>query len=446
MPDSMPVVKAANLMKAGRLAKNPRLQSLLSCVNRRNVVFVHNSARKGLHTVPDALRRLDTTCDCKDCGIKRFLDEIPSKVELTAMQVPENSSNTILVDMEPCQIAAMSSELNNLLVNNQGAIPFGNKKAWKDIQRSDGFCRVVYELKRNGNLPLKNKRMSNKNINRLYRECTVNNQGLLVVNRFDAGTMRHVDRIVVPQSFLPSILALLHTRLLHPTNYQLHAIFQKYFSSFGVMEACKKLRENCDICFGLERLPKEMQEFSPRTEPSHPGSHMNIDVVRRSGQKVVVNTDLFSGYTTACFTDSETRADLEEAILQVITPIRHSAAVLARVDKASAFLSLTKNRSDMLEENGIRLNMAEDYNKNSNCAVDKKIQELEEEFRRLSPEGEKISTGQLAQAVTMLNNRTRNQGLTAAEIHFSRDSVRGEKLNLDDQKMLEERLQKRQIN
>jgi hypothetical protein len=44
MPDSMPVVKAANLMKAGKHSKNPRLQSLLSCVNRRNVVFVHSSA------------------------------------------------------------------------------------------------------------------------------------------------------------------------------------------------------------------------------------------------------------------------------------------------------------------------------------------------------------------------------------------------------------------
>ena len=267
-----------------------------------------------------------------------------------------------------------------------------------------------------------------------------------MVSRFDTRTMRHVDRIVVPQSFLPSILALLHIRLLHPTNYQLHAIFEKYFFSFGVLEACKKLREDCDICIGLEKVPKEMEEFSPRTEPSHPGSHMNVDVLKRSGQKVLVNTDLFSGYTTACFTDSETRADLEEAILQVITPIRHSAAVLARVDKASAFQSMAKNRSDMLEENGIRLDMAEDYNKNSNCAVDKKIQELEEEFRRLSPEGEKISTGQLAQAVTMLNNRTRNQGLSAAEIHFSRDPVRGENLNLDDAKMLEERLQKREIN
>ena len=128
MPDSMPVVMAANLMKAGKHSKNPRLQSLLSCVNRRNVTFAHSSAKGGQHIVPDALSRLSRGCDCKDCGVTRFLDEIPDKVELMAMQVPVDISSTILVDLEPCQIAAMTSELNDMLVNQLEAIPFGNKK------------------------------------------------------------------------------------------------------------------------------------------------------------------------------------------------------------------------------------------------------------------------------------------------------------------------------
>ena len=91
------------------------------------------------------------------------------------------------------------------------------------------------------------------------KECTVSDDGLLVVNRFDTRTMRHMDRIVVPQSFLPSILALLHIRLLHPKTYQLQSIFEKYFYSFGVLEACKELRQGCDICLGLEKLPREME-------------------------------------------------------------------------------------------------------------------------------------------------------------------------------------------
>ena len=84
--------------------------------------------------------------------------------------------------------------------------------------------------------------------------------------------------------------------------------------------------------------------------------------------------------------------------------------------------------------------------KNSNCSVDKKIRELEEELKRLSPEGDRLSLGQLARAVTMLNNRVRNQGMTAAEIHFSRDTVRGENLNLDDKQLMDEKVLKREEN
>ena len=159
---------------------------------------------------------------------------------------------------------------------------------------------------------------------------------------------------------------------------------------------------------------------------------MNCDVLRRAGQKIVVNTDMFSGYTTACFSETENRDDLADALVQVVTPIRNSAIVAVRIDQAPAFHSLAKNKSEILETNGIVLDLADDVNKNSNCIVDKKIKELEEELKRLSPEGDKIDLGQLALAVTMLNNRTRNQKLTAAEVHFARDAVRGENLTLDD--------------
>ena len=444
MPDSMPVVKAANLMKSGKHSKNPRLQSLLACVNRRNVIFVHSSAKNGQHIVPDALSRLGRGCDCKDCGVKRFLDEITDKVELMAMEIPKDISSIILSDMEPCQIAAMSPLLNEMMVNELGVIPFGNKKAWREIQESDPDCKKTISMKKGGDLP--SKKHSNKFINRLFRECTVNEDGLLVVNRFDQRTMRHMDRIVVPRSFLLSIIALIHNRLRHPKLYQLQSMFEKYFFSFGVQEVCKELRAGCDICLGLDGLPREMEEFKPEAEPEHPGTHMNADIVRRAGQKIMVNIDQFSGYMTACFTETENREDLAEALISTVTPIRHSATILVRVDQAPAFQSLLKSPSDALEANGVLLEIGEDFNKNSNCQVDKKIQELEEEFRRLAPEGEKLSMGQLAQAVTMLNNRTRNQNLSAGEIHFSRDPVRGINLNLDDEKLKEEKLQKREAN
>ena len=48
--------------------------------------------------------------------------------------------------------------------------------------------------------------------------------------------------------------------------------------------------------------------------------------------------------------------------------------------------------------------------------------------------------------ITNLNSRIRNQGLTASQIHFSRDTNTGENLNLDDSKLVTDKLQKRKTN
>ena len=189
-----------------------------------------------------------------------------------------------------------------------------------------------------------------------------------------------------------------------------------------------------------------MQEFDPKLAPAHPGSHMNTDVVKRAGQNILVNTDMFSGYTTACIIESEDRVDTVKGLIQLVTPIRNSAVVLIRTDKAPAFQSLVRSKDSSLETNGIVLELGDDLNKNSNCIVDRKIRELEEEIRRISPEGEKITIGQLAQAVTMLNNRVRNQTLTSSENHFSCDIIRGDNLNLDDKELGDEKIKMRKDN
>ena len=132
-----------------------------------------------------------------------------------------------------------------------------------------------------------------------------------------------------------------------------------------------------------------------------------------------------------------------QGILNLVTPIRHCSKVQVRVDRAPALKSLAENHDQELADNGIDLELGEDLNKNSNCSVDKKIQELEAEIRRLCPKETKLTTGVLCQAVINLNNRIRNQGLTAGQIHFSRDTNIGENLHLDDNKLIQDKLKKR---
>ena len=193
--------------------------------------------------------------------------------------------------------AAIQPTILNSLQADIGAIPFGNKKVWRTMQQGDIDCKTVIELKSTGNVP--NKRVKNRIVNTLLKECQVNNLGLLVVRTFDTTILKEVERIVVPQSFLHSVLTLLHLKLMHPSSHQLSRVFGKYFFAPNTTKAIDEIKSSCDICVRTAKLPDNLINFTPNVMPSHPGSHMNIDIICRSSQKIMVCTDMFSSFTTA---------------------------------------------------------------------------------------------------------------------------------------------------
>ena len=434
MPDSMPVVKAANLMKKGRHSKNPRLQSLLACINRRNITFVHNSAKRGDHIIPDTLSRLNTTCSCQDCSVTKFIEEIPVHAEVMSINAINNSlasiTNIIWGNTNPAVEAVTKMSILNALKGDIGSIPFGNKKIWSSLQHADVDCRAAIDLLIKGNVPTKkNKR---KVINKLLNECSVSKSGLLVKKEYDPKILREIEKIVVPQTYLHSIITILHTKLMHPTSHQLSMVFRKYFYAPNSSKAVDEVRKKCDTCVSFSKLPT-CTPMEPSKMPQHPGSHMNVDVLRRANQKILICVDMFSGFTTAVTIADETKETLQQALVQAITPIRNSSYILVRSDNAPAFKSLSQTSSPILIDNGIHIELGHEANKNSNSVVDKIIQELEHELKKLAPEGEKISEGRLGHAVTILNTRLRQDSLSSSEIHFSRDSTRGINLHLDDE-------------
>ena len=132
------------------------------------------------------------------------------------------------------------------------------------------------------------------------------------------------------------------------------------------------------------------------------------------------------------FYDSETSNDLVKAIIQVTTPIRRSPNLVIRVDRAPAFVSLASSSNSLLEATGIKLELADHENKNSNCVFDKAINELEIEIKKLSPDGDRLLLSDLAQATFTLNNKIRKRGMSASEIHFSRDDHDHSNLSFQD--------------
>ena len=448
-PDSLAVVKASELMRKGKHSSNPRLQSLLASVNRRNIRFFHNSAKAGNHIVPDHLSRLkDTTCNAKDCAVERFLHDVPNSVE--AMTISGEDSlltlSSLLVENgipAPPILAATALDIADELINRSGPIPLGSHHTWKEIQKSDQDCQAVYKLKKLGEAP--RKKNTNPIINKIFKESVIS-RGLLVVKSFDSRKLREVMRVVVPSSYIDSILAVLHIRLNHPKRSQLKLVFERYFFSPRCDAALGTLYSSCHLCIGLQKFPKELETFRPSLQPEHPGLCMNIDIIKRAGQLILVCVDLFSFYTTSCFIPSEKAEDMEIAIIQAVTPIRRASSLSVRVDKAPGFMKLASTNRPSLSNVGIKLVIGDDENKNSNCSVDKAISELEEEIVKLSPDGSKIDVSTLAQATMQINSKIRNRGLTAEEVHFSRDSHNNENLVLNDEELNREQRLLRERN
>ena len=448
-PDCLSVVKATELIRAGKHSSSPRLQSLLASVNRRNIRFFHNSAKAGLHKVPDHLsRRKDTTCNSKDCAIERFLDDIPLNIQAMSMCHINPMTTMLALCLEdsipnPVTLAATSQELEEQLLKRSGPIPLGSRQTWMTIQRSDPDCNAVYHLKMNGELP--RAKSTNPHRNKIFKEAILH-KGLLIVRTFDQRKMREVDKVVIPPSYLHSIVTVLHLRLNHPKRTQLKQIMDRYFFSPRLDSALQQLYETCHLCIGVSKFPKELESFEPIAFPDHPGIMMNIDVLKRSGQLILVNIDLFSSFVTTCFVMSEKSEDLARAIIQATTPVRRSATLYIRTDRAPGFIGLASSQHSLLGEVGIKLELGDHENKNSNCSIDKAICELEAEFLKLSPHGEKVNSSDLAQATLALNNKIRKRGMTASEIHFSRDAHDHENLHLNDDELKQQCMNLRSQN
>ena len=445
LPDSKPVVDAVKMMQIGRHSKNSRLQSLLSSVNRSNVIFRHNSAKAGHHMVPDAASRLlRTTCSSKDCQVERFLRELPNKVQCMSISADNCLDILMFQHMNPAIIAATTIELAERLNTGAGPIPLASRKSWIQIQSASPECRRFLSCKQQGQIP--NRKDKDKAVlNRMIKQCSVE-KGLIVSRTFDNRLMKEIDKPFIPATYLNSVLTVMHVRLSHPLPPQLQTLFEKYFVAFNVKRECEDIFRNCNFCISFQRFPNILDKYEPLLRPEHPGSHMNIDVMKRASQNILVNCDLFSGYTTVMLLMSEKREDMIEGILALTTPIRHSNKIVVRVDRAPALKSLAENKNEELSRNGIKLDLGESMNKNSNCSVDRKIQELELEIKKLCPKETPISTGLLCQAVTNLNDRVRNQGLSSSQIHFSRDTIIGENLVLDDNEIMHDKIQRREEN
>ena len=433
-PDCKAVVEAVERMRQGKLSRNPRLQMILISINRRPVIFIHSSAKTGQHAIPDFASRMDITCGSENCAVERFLDDMPDNVQCMGI----TSVTDLFKDSSPCIIASTSNELMSVLENSD-QLPLGDQSVWKHIQESDPDLATVYNLLSTGDSPRKH---SSRTVKTIFKHATLNND-LITVKESDSNLFKDIHRIVLPKSKIMPILSIIHLKGNHPSKFQSEKVFLRYFFCPGFKDKLEDFYDQCFICQTSKTIQKEMVSFRSPNPPEHPGMKMNADVIKRAGQTILVNTDVFSSYVTSSIINSEKACDLEKGLIQVITPIKLSRHVSVRVDSAPGFKSLAAN-SQALSKLGIHLDIGNPINKNSNCHVDKVIQDLEKEISKSKTPTERITPSDLAKATETLNRKIRNSGMSPIEILFMRENETMDHMSFKDH-MIQQKKKEQQI-
>ena len=173
----------------------------------------------------------------------------------------------------------------------------------------------------------------------------------------------------------------------------------------------------------------------------------HADVIRRAKQIILTIKDHFSSFQDAMLLNSEKAEDLKNGIITLVSPLRKPAPICITVDNSPGFMSLISNSDKDLLMLMVKLCKTDEINKNANAIIDRGCQELEQELKRIEPEGRQISNATLKLAIMKLNSKLRRKGnISSYEIHTARDQTTGANLQLNDELLRTNQLLARKLN
>ena len=186
-------------------------------------------------------------------------------------------------------------------------------------------------------------------------------------------------------------------------------MFDRYFFALNSNEIIDDCTNSCFLCTSLKRLPAEAFRQSTSEGPDAVEKAFSADVIRREHQMILIIMDIFSSFLQGALISNEQHETLQRGLIQLSADYKHSEGCTIRVDNASGFVRLRNDR--LLASVGINLDFGRVKNKNKNPTVDRSIQDVESEVKRLSPEGGQISPGTLAIAISYVNSQIRDSDL-----------------------------------
>ena len=417
-PESKTVADAVKMLKKGQYSSSPRIQSFINNINRIPISVQLASGKSAQNVSSDFQSRHPSACNTQHCAICNFTNETSDSVLLPSC--------------------------NN--VNTSDKDTMSNKMTWKRIQQEQKGCREAKQLLKSGKTPSKQSGKINSEIRRLCNVAKVNKDDMLVVetqpNKYSTTV---TELIVVPQSHIPALLWQLHNSMQHPTRSQLKAQFDKSYYGVGLTPNLDKLYEECFYCATQKKLPDTLHQT--KTIALVPGTHFHADVIKRQGQNIFTVRDHLSSFSAAKIIKTENHQELKKAIIDTISPIKLHGKCQVTVDNATGFIPLLQDKDPDLLKLNIHVTATDVNNKNGNAVVDRACFEIEQELKRIEPDGRPISNTTLQKAISQLNGRLRRSGqISAFEMFFNRDMNTGQNLNLDYTKIREDQIQKRTLS
>ena len=406
LTDSRPCVQAVQKLQRGEFSNSARVSSFLTFVSRYQLTVRHIA---GVANLPsDFTSRHPVICQTPDrCQICKFIQDIQESVvyRITIQDVIQG-----IVKM-----------------------PFSDRPAWLETQQECPDMRRCCAHLQQGTRPSK-KAANVHDVRRYLGTLKIAHDGLLVIH--DAVGFSTVERIAVPTSVLHGLITALHITFNHPTQYQMERAFCRTFFALDLKKAIADVTDTCHHCNALKYVPPPLCTQSSEPSPDSVGVSFAADVLKRSGQLILVFRETVSSYTLSTFIDSEKHEDLRGGLLVLSSQVRslNDSGISIRVDSAPGLIALKTD--PLLAKYGITLVFGEVKNKNKNPVAERAIQELTTEILHIQPQGGSIDKVTLALATGQLNERIRKGGLSAKEVWTQRDQITGAQLPFKDSELL----------
>ena len=240
-------------------------------------------------------------------------------------------------------------------------------------------------------------------------------------------------QIVVPSKYYFGFVLVAHCKLNHPTQSQLARRIKANHLILGLENIIKQVHDDCLLCKALSSVPSSIDTFSTTPVAKHPYRQCSADVIKRAKQCILVVTDGLTQHTSTTMIKTEKSEDILKGIVRAVLPFKPSSLqTRIKVDTAPGLSSLIKNPKKLLQQD-IVLEAGRTKNKNKVAQVDRRIQELEAEIRKMSPELDLITEDTLAKATKVVNDKIRASNFSANEILFRRKHDDQQEIDIKDE-------------